>query len=197
MNAKNYDYLMEKEIASLAKKPSLLLHCCCAPCASACLERLFPFFDVTAFYYNPNIEAEEYLKRKNELSRLISQTGWAKELECERDEESFYAAVRGLEREKEGGKRCEECFKLRLKKTADTAERLGFDYFATTLTVSPLKNAALINEIGETCAAEKAVKWLHSDFKKRNGYKNSLQLSEKYGLYRQNYCGCVYGKNAE
>lgn len=195
MNARNFNDLMEKEIASFDKKHTLLLHCCCAPCSSACLERLHEYFDITVFFYNPNIETEEYLKRKAELSRLIKETGWAKELDCEHEKERYYSEIRGLEKEKEGGKRCEVCFNLRLQKTAETAERLNFEYFATTLTISPLKNAQLINEIGERLSEGKKVKWLYSDFKKRNGYLNSLRLSEKYNLYRQDYCGCVYSKN--
>ena len=186
---------MENEIASFDKKHTLLLHCCCAPCSSACLERLKDYFDITVFFYNPNIETEEYLKRKAELLRLIKETGWAKHIDCDHEKEKFYSAVSGLEREKEGGKRCEVCFNLRLEKTCETAERLGFEYFATTLTISPLKNAQLINSIGERKAEGKKVKWLYSDFKKRDGYLNSLRLSEKYDLYRQDYCGCVYSKN--
>ena len=195
MNAKNYNALMENEIAGFEKKHSLLLHCCCAPCSSACLERLKDFFDITVLYYNPNIEDEEYLRRKAELSRLIKETGWAKEMDCDREKDKFYSQIRGLEREKEGGKRCEVCFKLRLEKTAQTAETFGFDYFTTTLTVSPLKNAQLINEIGENLSEGKSVKWLNSDFKKKDGYLKSIRLSEKYSLYRQDYCGCVYSIN--
>ena len=194
MNAKNYDALMQNEIATFQKKHSLLLHCCCAPCSSACLEKLHEFFDITVFYYNPNIETEEYLRRKAELSKLLKQTGWAKELDCDHDKDSYYSAIRGLENEKEGGKRCEVCFKLRLEKTCFAAEKLGFDYFATTLTISPLKDAALINSIGERLSEGKKVKWLYSDFKKRDGYLQSIRLSKKYDLYRQDYCGCVYSK---
>ena len=186
---------MEKEIATLNKKPSLLLHCCCAPCSSACLERLKDYFDITVFYYNPNIEDEEYFRRKDELKRLIKETGWAKELDCDHEKESYYSAVCGLEKEPEGGKRCEVCFKLRLEKTCEVAEKLGYDYFTTTLTISPLKDAKLLNSIGEKLAEGKKVKWLYSDFKKKNGYLNSIRLSEKYNLYRQDYCGCVYSKN--
>ena len=186
---------MENEISSFDKKHSLLLHCCCAPCSSACLEKLKDYFDITVFYYNPNIETEEYLRRKEELSRLIRETGWAKELDCDHDTENFYSAVRGLEKEPEGGKRCEVCFKLRLEKACNTAEKLGFEYFTTTLTISPLKDAKLLNEIGGQLADGKRVKWLYSDFKKRDGYLNSIRLSEKYSLYRQDYCGCVYSKN--
>ena len=186
---------MESEISKFDKKHSLLLHCCCAPCSSACLERLKDYFDITVFYYNPNIEDEEYLRRKEELSRLIRKTGWAKELDCDHDKDSFYSAVKGLEKEPEGGKRCEVCFKLRLEKTFETAEKLRYDYFTTTLTISPLKDARLLNSIGEKLAEGKNVKWLYSDFKKRDGYLNSIRLSEKYDLYRQNYCGCVYSIN--
>ena len=186
---------MENEIASLEKKHSLLLHCCCAPCSSACLEKLHGHFDITVLYYNPNIEDEEYLRRKAELSRLIKETGWAKEIDCDHEKDKYYSAVRGLEGEPEGGKRCEVCFKLRLEKTAEIAEKLGFDYFTTTLTISPLKDAALLNKIGERVAEGKKVKWLYSDFKKRDGYLKSIRLSEKYNLYRQDYCGCVYRQN--
>lgn len=197
MNANNYNLLMENQISALDKKPSLLLHCCCAPCSSACLERLKEFFDITVFFYNPNIGDGEYLKRKAELLRLISETGWAKIADCGHDPAEYYSAVRGLESEKEGGKRCEACFTLRLSKTAEAAEKLGCDYFATTLTISPLKNAALINRIGEQLAEDKSVQWLYSDFKKRGGYLRSLRLSEQYGLYRQSYCGCEFSKRGD
>jgi len=195
VNAKNYNALMEKEVASFDKKQTLLLHCCCAPCSSACLERLKDSFEITVFFCNPNIEDAEYEKRKAELIRFIGETGYAEILECGHDTGLYYSAIKGLEGEKEGGKRCEKCFYLRLKETAETAEKFGFGYFATTLTISPLKNARLINEIGEKLAEGKKVKWLYSDFKKKDGYLNSLRLSEKYNLYRQNYCGCVYSKN--
>ena len=186
---------MEKEIATFDKKHSLLLHCCCAPCSSACLERLKDYFDITVLYYNPNIEDEEYSKRKAELSRLIKETGWAKEIDCDHDKDKYYSAVHGLEDEKEGGKRCEVCFQLRLEKTCSVAEKLNFDYFTTTLTISPLKDASLLNCIGERLAEGKHTKWLYSDFKKRDGYLQSIRLSEKYNLYRQDYCGCVYSIN--
>ncbi len=168
-----------------------MLHCCCAPCSSACLERLKDFFRITVLFYNPNIGGDEYDKRKNELIRLISETGWAGFLDCDREEEKFYAAARGLEGEKEGGARCEQCFRLRLSKTAELAEEGDFDFFTTTLTISPLKNAELINTIGEELGGKR---WLYSDFKKRGGALRSIQLSAEYGLYRQNYCGCVYSK---
>lgn len=194
MNAKNFDKLMQEQINSLDGKRRLLLHCCCAPCSSACLERLKDIFDITVLFYNPNIDGEEYGKRKDELIRLINKTGWAKIIDCDKENEKFYEAVRGLESEKEGGKRCAVCFKLRLEKTAKFAEKHGFDYFTTTLTISPLKDAALINGIGEGLAKNLKTEWLYSDFKKRGGYLRSLELSREHGLYRQNYCGCEYSK---
>lgn len=195
MNATSFDALMQKEIENSGGKKRLLLHCCCAPCSSACLERLAPHFEITAFFYNPNIEDGEYEKRKAELIRYITQTHLATFIDCDHDESEYFKAVQGLENEKEGGARCEKCFALRLEKTARTADENGFDYFATTLTISPLKNAAKINEIGKT--AEGKAKWLYSDFKKRGGYQRSIELSKEYSLYRQNYCGCVFSRNAK
>ena len=194
MNARNFDRLLQEEIKNMGGRKKLLLHACCAPCSSACLERLSESFDITVLFYNPNIEDEEYLRRKDELLRLIERTGWAKVLDCDHEKALFYSAVLGLEDEKEGGKRCKKCFKLRLEKTCSLAEEGGFDYFATTLTLSPLKNAEVINSIGEELAKGKKVKWLYTDFKKRNGYLRSIELSKEYGLYRQNYCGCVYSQ---
>lgn len=193
MNARNFDKLMCEQIENAGSGKKLLLHCCCAPCSSACLERLFKKFEICALFYNPNIEDAEYLKRKAELIRFLNETGYATILDCDHDTSLFYDAVKGLEREKEGGARCRECFTLRLKKTAETAEAQGFDYFSTTLTLSPLKNAELINEIGESLQTEK-VKWLYCDFKKRGGYLRSLELSKEHNLYRQNFCGCVFSK---
>ncbi|MGN1372608.1 MAG: epoxyqueuosine reductase QueH [Candidatus Coproplasma sp.] len=193
MNKINYDREQKKIIDGLnGKKPKLLLHACCAPCSSACLERLKDYFSITVFFYNPNIEDEEYLKRKGELIRFIEETGWAEIADCEHDTTSYYAAVKGLELCKEGGERCERCFALRLNRTAIEAERLGFDYFTTTLTISPLKDEQLINSIGYGLENKYSVKWLPSDFKKQNGYLRSIKLSEQYSLYRQNYCGCIY-----
>ena len=194
MNVRNFDKLMQKQLEELEGKPALLLDCCCAPCSSTCLMRLKDHFKITALFYNPNIEDEEYERRKSELKRFLSETGAAEILDCDHEKQKFYSAVKGLEREPEGGKRCEVCFNLRLEKTAQLAKQNGFDYFSTTLTLSPLKNAALLNEIGETLSKSYGVKWLYSDFKKRDGYLTSLKLSEKYSLYRQNYCGCVYSK---
>lgn len=196
MNAINYNAEMGKIVKSFnGEKKKLLLHACCAPCSSACLERLKDYFDVTVFFYNPNIEDGEYLKRKAELIRFISETGWAEILDCDHDTGEFYSAVSGLENCKEGGERCAVCFKLRLNQSAQTAAAGGYDYFCTTLTLSPLKDAQLINSIGGELAIRYGVKWLYSDFKKENGYLRSLQLSKEHALYRQNYCGCVFSQN--
>lgn len=196
MNKINFNAEMKKTIQSFGgEKKRLLLHACCAPCSSACLERLKDFFEITVLFYNPNIEDEEYFKRKAELVRFIKETGWAEIIDCPHPTEEFYAVAKGLEKCKEGGERCAACFKLRLKETAKTAEAGGVDYFCTTLTLSPLKNAELINEIGARLGKEYGVNWLFSDFKKENGYLRSLKLSEEHSLYRQNYCGCVFSKN--
>lgn len=194
MNATDFNKKMYAQLEGAAK-PRVLMHACCAPCSSACLERLKELAIVTVFFYNPNIETEEYLKRKGELLRFIKETGWADFIDCDHEKDAYYAAVKGLEREKEGGARCEKCFELRLDKTAAAAREGGYDFFATTLTVSPLKNAAVINSVGERCAAKHGVKWLYTDFKKQGGYLRSTELSRLYGLYRQNYCGCVYSRN--
>lgn len=197
MNATDYNKKMFQEIEEGAKGKKLLMHACCAPCSTACLERIKDFFDISVLFYNPNIAGEEYIKRLDELKRFLSQTGWAKLEPCGHDEKQFYSAVRGLEREKEGGARCMECFRLRLSQTALVAAERGYDYITTTLTVSPLKNARAINEIGEKCAEENGVKWLWSDFKKGDGYLRSCTLSKEYSLYRQNFCGCVFSKGLE
>lgn len=182
-----------REQAEKFKGARLLLHCCCAPCASSCLERLKDYFKITVLFYNPNIDGSEYERRKAELIKFINTTGWAEMLDCAHGAEDFYTAAAGLESEKEGGARCAECFKLRLNKTAELADSGGYDLFTTTLTLSPLKNARLINETGESAARGNA-KWLYSDFKKRDGYKRSIELSKQYGLYRQNYCGCEFSR---
>ena len=194
MNAVNYDKLMQEELKG-ARDKRLLLHSCCAPCSSHCLSELSPQIGVTVLYYNPNLDcAEEYEKRKREQIRFLRETGLADFLDCGYAPEDFLSAVCGLEEEKEGGARCAVCFRLRLERTAREAKARGFDYFATTLTVSPLKNAKLINTIGFAVAEEAGVKYLPSDFKKRGGYLYSVQLSEEYGLYRQDYCGCAFSK---
>lgn len=191
MNRPNYENMMTEKIKGLQKKGKLLLHCCCAPCSSACLERLKEFFEITVLFYNPNIEDGEYQRRKDELVRLIRSTGWAEIFDCDHDTGEFYDAVKGLENCPEGGARCQKCFEIRLAKTAEIAESEGFDYFTTTLTISPLKNAEAINSIGERLGGDK---WLHSDFKKKNGYLRSIELSKLYELYRQDYCGCVFSE---
>lgn len=199
MNQRNY----QKELDQLIEKnsigqniPTLYLHSCCAPCSSYVLEYLSEYFKITVFYYNPNIyPQEEYRKRVVEQQRLIAEMPLKYPVQFAEgtfEEGRFYEAVRGLEKEPEGGARCEQCFRLRLSETAKRAKEAGADYFATTLTISPLKNARLINQIGEELVAEYGVLWLPSDFKKKNGYKRSTELSAKYGLYRQDYCGCVY-----
>ena len=194
MNAVNYDKLMQEELRG-ARDKRLLLHSCCAPCSSHCLSELSPQIGVTVLYYNPNLDcAEEYEKRKREQIRFLRETGLADFLDCGYAPEDFLSAVCGLEEEKEGGARCAVCFRLRLERTAREAKARGFDYFATTLTVSPLKNAKFINTIGFAVAEEVGVRYLPSDFKKRGGYLHSVRLSEEYGLYRQDYCGCAFSK---
>ena len=171
----------------------LLLHSCCGPCSSRCLETLKEKFAVTVLYYNPNItDRAEYEKRKGEQIRLLRETGWADFLDCDYDPAAFFSAVKGLEEEKEGGARCYCCYELRLAETARIAAEKGFDFFCTTLSVSPHKNAQWINEIGERLEKEYGVQWLYSDFKKQNGYLRSVELAKEYHLYRQNYCGCVF-----
>ena len=198
-NRENYQLKMEQIIRQEeGRMPRLLLHACCAPCSSACLERVVPYFDVTVFYYNPNITEEaEYRKRVEEEKRLISGMQLVRPvsfLEGEYNPDLFFETVRGLEREPEGGARCMECFRLRLEKTAEAACAAGFDYFTTTLTISPLKSADALNRIGAEAASGKSAVWLPSDFKKKNGFRRSIELSAEYGLYRQNYCGCVFSK---
>ena len=201
MNKRNFQKEMDKLIEQNLKDgitPSLLLHSCCAPCSSYVLEYLSQFFNITVLYYNPNISPkDEYLYRLQEEKRLISEMNFknpVKILDCDYNADEFFTVAKGLEKEPEGGKRCEKCFDLRLDFTAKTAKENKFDYFATTLTISPLKNANLINQIGESLAEKYNVKYLSSDFKKKEGYKRSITLSKEYNLYRQNYCGCIYSK---
>ena len=197
----NYQREMEALIQRLARegsRPRLLLHSCCAPCSSAVLERLGDAFDLTVFYYNPNIEPyEECVARFQELEKLVramGKTDTIKLIEGAYENERFHEIARGLEALPEGGERCARCFALRLDKTARLAREQGFDYMATTLTISPLKDAQRLNAIGSRAAREAGVKWLWSDFKKKDGYRRSCELSKEYGLYRQEYCGCVYSK---
>lgn len=195
---RNYQREMEEEIESLGgRRPALLLHSCCGPCSSAVLERLTRHFDVTLLYYNPNIEPEaEYLHRLSEQKRLLTLIpGEVKLLPCAYDHAAFAAFAPDLAGEPEGGKRCLRCFALRLEYTAQRAREGGFEYFTTTLSVSPHKNADSLNRIGRAAGEKYGVRYLMADFKKKNGYLRSLQLSKEYGLYRQDYCGCLYSKS--
>ena len=193
---RDYNREMEEYIGALeGRRPRLLLHACCAPCSSSVLERLYPHFQVTLYYYNPNIHPkEEFLKRAEEFPKLLRMAGMEDVALVipGYEPETFFRAVRGLEGEPEGGERCGVCFELRLRGAAEYARAGGFDLFATTLTVSPHKNAPLINDIGERLADEYGVPWLPSDFKKRDGYLRSVRLCGEYGIYRQCFCGCVY-----
>ena len=196
----NYQIILDKTIDNIIRnneKPTLLLHSCCAPCSSYVLEYLSKYFFITVFYYNPNIEPiKEYEMRKSEQIRFIKELDSnIKLLDCDYDNASFRRAVEGLEQEKEGGARCSVCYKLRLEKTAQMAKELDFEYFTTTLTVSPYKNSQKINAIGAFLEQNYGVKYLYSDFKKNDGYKKSIDLSRKYNLYRQNYCGCEFGRD--
>lgn len=178
--------------------PSLLLHSCCAPCSSYTIEYLSSYFNITVLYYNPNIsEKAEYEKRKAEQIRLINSLETKNKvnfLDCGYDSNEFFDIAKGYENCREGGERCFRCYRLRLEKTAQLAAEKGFDYFCTTLSISPLKNAQKINEIGYEIENAYGVKWLPSDFKKREGYKRSIELSRQFNLYRQNYCGCIFSK---
>ena len=194
----NYQNKLLELINSLDYRPKLFLHSCCGPCSTTVITMLKEYFDITVFYYNPNIEPrEEYEKRKSEQIRLIKEldSEFVKFLDCDYANEEFRSVAKGLEEEKEGGARCSVCFKLRLEKTALKAKELGFEYFGTTLTVSPYKNSKVINAIGAMLEDNFGVKYLYSDFKKNDGYKKSIELSKKYDLYRQNYCGCLYGRD--
>lgn len=205
---RNYSKELEQILEDDKNKGKrLFLHSCCAPCSSYVLEYLRKFFAITVFYYNPNItEQEEYVKRVAEQKRLIGEFNRQLEdgtiagaypievIEGDYQRELFFDSVKGLENCKEGGERCFVCYEMRLRETAKRAKELEADYFTTTLTISPLKNAAKLNEIGERLAQEYGVPFLPSDFKKKNGYKRSIELSKEYNLYRQDYCGCIYSK---
>lgn len=193
----NYDLEMEKQINHLTDKKTLLLHACCAPCSSAVLERIAKYFDITILYYNPNItDQEEYEKRLQELENFVRKLNLdnIKVMPGRYKPEEFFEISKGLEQEKERGKRCYKCYKLRLEETAKIADQLGFDFFTTTLSISPYKNSKWLNEIGEELNKNYQSTYLYADFKKKNGYKRSIELSKKYNLYRQDYCGCIYSK---
>ncbi len=207
----NYQRRLDSLIKTLDYTPKLLLHSCCAPCSSYCLEYLSRYFSITVLYYNPNISPEEeFRKRAEEQRRLIGALPVKNPVALvidEYDPQEFFNIAKGLENVPEGGERCFKCYRLRLERAAEYAAANGFDFFCTTLSISPLKNAAKINEIGEALEAElneraeqqalPRVKFLPSDFKKKGGYLRSIELSREYGLYRQNYCGCVFSKPKE
>jgi epoxyqueuosine reductase len=200
-NQRNFQKELDKLLLDLSDKgvtPSLLLHSCCAPCSSYVLEYLSQFFNITIYYYNPNISYEdEYLRRIEEQQKLIREIPVKNPihfLNGKYDTERFYDLAKGLEKEPEGGERCFRCYELRLEETAKLAKEKGYDFFTTTLSISPLKNAAKLNEIGELLSNKYEISYLYSDFKKKNGYKRSIELSKEYDLYRQDYCGCIYSK---
>ncbi len=199
----NYQKELEKLLNTLEKErqvPTLLIHSCCAPCSSYVLEYLSQYFRITVFYYNPNIYPEsEYTKRILEQQKLIQDMKFKHPvsfLAGKYETEKFYAMAKGMEDLKEGGARCMKCYELRLTEAAKQAAAGGFDYFTTTLSISPLKNAQKLNEIGVRVGKEHGVEYLVSDFKKRNGYKRSIELSKEYGLYRQDYCGCIFSRQS-
>ena len=193
---KTYYQLELEELSKIKDKKKLLLHSCCAPCSSHVITFLTEYFDITVLYYNPNISPKsEYDKRKEEQKRLIKEIDKINKvdiIDCDYDNELYESLIKGYEDCPERGDRCTICFNLRLEKTAKMAKELKMDYFCSTLSVSPYKNSILINEIGESLSNKYNTKWLYSDFKKDNGYKKSIELSHKYNLYRQNYCGCKY-----
>lgn len=200
MNKINYQKQTDKVIENLNNSvPRLLLHSCCAPCSSYTLEYLSKYFEITVFYFNPNIYPEtEFNKRFAEQKKLIENLPSKNKItliQGNYDYNDFLSIAKGYENIPEGGERCFRCYRMRLEKSAELAKEQGFDYFCTTLTISPLKNSQKINEIGFEVAEQYGVKWLPSDFKKREGYKRSIELSREYDLYRQNFCGCVFSKN--
>ncbi len=194
----NYQKKLEEIISNMDGRKTLLLHGCCAPCSSYVLEYLTEYFDIALLYYNPNIfPGSEYNKRIDEVKRLISEMplkSQVKLIEGEYKPEDFFDIAKGLEHLPEGGERCFKCYRLRLEEAAKAARESGYDYFSTTLSISPHKNAEKLNEIGRELEEKYGVKYLYADFKKREGYKRSIELSRIYGLYRQNYCGCIYSK---
>ncbi len=195
----NYQQKLYDLVASLDYTPKLLLHSCCGPCSTTCIAYLTKYFNITVLFYNPNIEpVSEYEKRKKEQIKFIQNFPAQHKLsirDCDYDNATFKKQVEPYTQAKEGGVRCHQCYELRLRKTAQIAKAEAYDYFATTLTISPYKNSQVINEIGGRVGEEEDIPFLYSDFKKNDGYKQSIELSQKYDLYRQNYCGCQYGQN--
>lgn len=196
----NYHKLCLEELSKLNTPKKILLHSCCAPCSSYVISFLSNYFDITILYYNPNISPiEEYEKRKKEQIRLIKTLHTKNKLDyldCDYDNNLYNEAIKGYEQYPEGSNRCQICFNLRLEKTAKLAKEHNYDYFCSTLTVSPHKNSKIINEIGINISNKYNIKWLYSDFKKNEGFKQSIELSKKYELYRQDYCGCIFSKQA-
>lgn len=197
----NYQLKLEEIIDNVSKqnkRPKLLLQACCGPCSSYCLEYLSSYFDITILYYNPNIyPATEYNRRLNELKEFLNKIPNGDNIklkECRYEPDEYYSAVKGLEQLGERSKRCYECYKLRMEETAKIAKQQNYDYFTTTLSISPYKDSKWINEIGESLDKKYNIKYLYADFKKKNGYKRSIELSKMYNMYRQDYCGCVYSK---
>lgn len=202
MQKVNYGRILDEKLAQLkasGEKPALLLHACCAPCSSHTLLFLCDYFRITLYFFNPNIAPEsEYIYRKEELIRLVKELGLDVEIISEDyNPAPFYELAKGLEDLPERGERCRKCIGYRLRKTAETAKKLGCDYFTTTLTISPHKDCEFINQYGGQLAEEMGIAYLFSDFKKHDGYKHSIQLSKEYNLYRQDYCGCVYSRRAK
>ncbi len=195
----NYQLILDKtlnDITLSGMRPKLLLHSCCAPCSSYVLEYLTKYFDITVYYYNPNISPEkEYIHRVEEIKRLISEMCPQVDfIEGKYEPERFYEMAKGLENEPERGARCHKCYRMRMEESAKAAKKYGCDYFTTTLSISPQKDSAVLNEIGKSISEEYGIPYLYSDFKKRGGYKRSIELSAQFNLYRQNFCGCVFSK---
>ena len=197
----NYQLILDKtlnDITLSGMRPKLLLHSCCAPCSSYVLEYLTKYFDITVYYYNPNISPEkEYIHRVEEIKRLISEMCPQVDfIEGKYEPERFYEMAKGLENEPERGARCHKCYRMRMEESAKAAKKYGCDYFTTTLSISPQKDSAVLNEIGKSISEEYGIPYLYSDFKKRGGYKRSIELSAQFNLYRQNFCGCVFSKKS-
>ena len=199
MENKNYQIVLDsilKDVSKLDRKPSLLLHVCCGPCSSYVLEYLSNYFEITILFYNPNIyPKEEYIRRKEEMEEFVSKAyPNTKYIIMDYNEKEFYDAVRGYEHLGERSERCFKCYELRLKKTVEYAKENRYDYFTTSLSISPYKVSSKLNEIGSNLEKEYGINYLYSDFKKKNGYKRSIEISREYNMYRQEYCGCVYSK---